>query len=416
MKHGRTDLALFGGDRAFARPVQVGRPSAVIRSKFFDRLNQALDSQWLSNGGPLVREFEERVARLAGVRHCVATCNGTAGLQILARAIGLTGEVVMPSMTFAATAHAMHWLGLEPVFVDVDPRTGNLDPALVPAAVTPRTSAILGVHLWGRPCPVDELERVAADLGLPLFYDAAHAIGCTAGGRPVGGFGRAEVFSFHATKVAHAFEGGAVVTDDDTLAHRLRALQNFGIGLSDDPAAAAGGTNAKMSEAAAAMGLTSLDTFEATVLHNRDNHTRYRACLADLPGVQVVDFDRHERNNYQYVIVEVDAAVTGIHRDLLMDVLSAENIRTRPYFSPACHQLAPYRDRPGAALPHTERLAERVLSLPTGTSVTTEDVERICDVIRLAVTEGHAVTAAARAAAAQMPVPTPLTPSIGPHA
>ncbi|MEV0899192.1 dTDP-4-dehydro-6-deoxyglucose aminotransferase [Actinoplanes sp. NPDC049802] len=392
MKRDIGDLALFGGRAAFLHPLTSHRPNTFDRSRLFDRLNWALDNQWLSNGGPLAREFEDRVAELAGVRNCVATCNATVALQLLLHAADLSGEVIMPSLTFAATPHAARWLGLEPVFCDIDPVTGCVDPALVAGAVTERTSAIVGVHLWGRPCAVAPLEKIAADHGIPVFFDAAHAIGCTTGGRAIGGFGTAEVFSFHATKVVSAFEGGAIVTDDDQFADRVRALHNFGKGLTT--VSQAGGTNGKMSEAAAAMGLTSLDTFGDTVRHNRANYDAYRDELAGVDGVTFFAFDLHENNNFQYVIVEIDEETAGLNRDVLLDVLHAENVLAlRPIGSPACHQLEPYRSGRLPHLPHTERLVARVVSLPSGTTVNREEIRRICSIIRFAVSHGAGVTA-----------------------
>ncbi|TDC01628.1 dTDP-4-dehydro-6-deoxyglucose aminotransferase [Micromonospora fluostatini] len=392
MKRDLGDLALFGGHASFLQQIHVGRPNRIERTRLFDRLSWALDNQWLTNNGPLAREFEERVADLAGVRNCVATCNATVALQLLVHAAELTGEVIMPSLTFAATAHAVRWLGLDPVFCDIDPRTGCLDPAAVAAAVTPRTSGIFGVHLWGRPCAVDALEKLAADTGLRLFFDAAHAIGCTSQGRPVGSFGDAEVFSFHATKVVNAFEGGAIVTDDDDLAHRIRSLANFGFNLRTP--SAAGGTNAKMSEASAAMGLTSLDAFPEVARHNRDNYEQYRRELARVPGLSVIDIDPDERHNYQYVIVEIDEEITGLPRDLLVELLRAENVVAQRYFSPACHQIEPYRSRQEAVhLPHTERLSARVVALPTGSTISREDIRRVCNIVRLAATRGSELTA-----------------------
>ena len=391
MKRDITDLALFGGRAEFSHPLHTNRPGGFDRTRLFDRLTWALDNQWLSNGGPLVLEFEARVAELAGVRNCVATCNATTALQLLVRAADLTGEVIVPSLTFAATAHAVRWLGLEPVFCDIDPATGVMDPDLVAAAIGPRTSAIIGVHLWGRPAAVNRLEKIAADHGIPLFFDAAHAIGCTTEGRPVGGFGAAEVFSFHATKVVSAFEGGAIVTDDDEFAHRVRALHNFGKGLNG--ISEAGGTNGKMNEASAAMGLTSLDAFGDTIRHNEANYHAYRAALAGLDGVTFFEYDTAEAHNFHYLIVEVDEEITGLNRDLLLDVLHAENVMAlRPIGSPACHQLEPYRSGRPRSLPHTERLVARVLSLPTGTSVDPGQIRRICSIIRVAVSQAGALT------------------------
>ncbi|MFI0450350.1 DegT/DnrJ/EryC1/StrS family aminotransferase [Actinomadura sp. 6N118] len=389
MKQKIDDLAVFGGPATFAQPLCVGRPSTGDRSRFFDRLNQALDNQWLTNGA-LVREFEERVAELAQVRNCVATCNATVALQLLYMATELSGEVIMPSMTYVATVHSARMLGLTPVFCDIDPATGCLDPREAEAAVTSRTSGVVGVHLWGRPSPIDELEKTGAGHGLRVVFDAAHALGCAYRGRCIGGFGAAEVFSFHATKVVNSFEGGAIVTDDDGLAQYLRSLRTFGSGPGGRIERV--GTNAKMNEAAAAMGLTSLEAFDETVRHNRANHLLYRSELLGLDGASIVPFDEDESPNYQYVVVTIDEAGSGVHRDLLMQVLQAENVVAQRYFSPACHQLEPYRSERPVELPHTERLAEQVLILPTGPAVSGEDVRRICEIVRCALTSGRQVT------------------------
>ncbi|MER7166817.1 dTDP-4-dehydro-6-deoxyglucose aminotransferase [Micromonospora sp. NPDC000207] len=391
MKRVPTDLAIFGGPEAFLHPLHVGRPTIGDRQRFLARLEWALNNNWLTNGGPLVREFEARVADLVGVRHCIATCNATVALELVLRAGDVTGEVIMPSMTFAATAHAASWLGLTPVFCDVDPATGLVDPDHVAALVTPQTGAIVGVHLWGRPAPVEALAKIAADHQVKLFFDAAHALGCTTGGRPVGGSGDAEVFSFHATKAVTAFEGGAVVTDDGLLAERIRAMHNFGIG--PDKVVTEIGTNGKMSECAAAMGLTSLDAFAETREHNRVNHALYTSELRDVRGVTVHSLPPDEESNYQYVIILVDGTATGIDRDRLQAILRAEKVVAQPYFSPACHQMTPYRTEPPLRLTQTEWLAERVLALPTGPSVSSEDIRRVCDVIRLATTSGALINA-----------------------
>jgi dTDP-4-amino-4,6-dideoxygalactose transaminase len=226
------------------------------REAFLTRVGEIFDRGWFSNDGPVVREFEARLAEMAGVRHCVATCNGTIALEIAIRALGLEGEVIVPSYTFVATAHALHWQGVTPVFADIDPRTHTLDPEAVRRAITPRTTGIIGVHLWGQPAAVDELQAIADEHGLSLMFDAAHAFACTHQGRMIGGFGRAEVFSFHATKFFNSFEGGAVMTDDDEIAEKARLMRNFGFAGYDNVIHP--GTNGKMIEVCAAMGLTNL--------------------------------------------------------------------------------------------------------------------------------------------------------------
>ncbi len=270
----------------FREPLHVGRPNIGDREKLREKIDDALDRRWLSSG-PLVRELEERVAALAGTAHAVATCNATVALQLAARATGVPAgaEVIVPSFTWVATPHALDWIGLTPVFCDVDEETAGIDPAHAEKLVGPATGAILGVHAFGRPCPIDELTELADRHGLPLLFDAAHALGSTHRGRPVGGFGSAEVFSFHATKFINSFEGGALVTDDPRVAERARAMRNFGIG--EDREVISSGTNAKMSEASAAMGLVSLERVDALIEQNTRNHRLYEEGLAGLPGISV---------------------------------------------------------------------------------------------------------------------------------
>lgn len=387
MKRKLEDLAVFGGAPAFATQLRVGAPNVGDRSRFYARLDAAFDRGWLSNGGPLVQEFERRVAEIAGTKHAIATCNATTALQLTMRAAGLTGEVIVPSLTFAATAHAVAWLGLTPVFCDVDPVTGQIDPGHAESLVGPRTSGILAVHLWGRTAPVERLKVLAHRYGLALMFDASHAFGCTRDGRPVGGGGLAEIFSFHSTKFVNAFEGGAIVTDDDGLAERAACMRNFGITGEDEVDYV--GINAKMSEAAGAMGLTSLDGMARFVARNLANHRFYQDGLAGVRGLRLLPFDERERNNYQYVILEVDERQAGIDRDSLLGILHQENVLARRYFHPACHEMTPYRH--SAALAGAERLSSRVLALPTGMGVGEREIAQICQIIRVIVDNSGAI-------------------------
>ena len=348
-----------------------------------------LDRRVFSNGGPLVREFETRVASLLGVRHCIATCNATAALEIVGRALNLEGEVIMPSFTFVATAHAFRWLGLAPVFADIDPATHNIDPRSVERLITPKTSAIVGVHLWGRPCDTDALAAVAARHRLPMIYDAAHAFACTHQGRMIGNFGTCEVLSFHATKFVNCFEGGAIVTNDDELANRLRLTRNFGFAGLDRVESL--GINGKMPEVCAAMGLTSLEDMDDLVAINRRNFESYQAELARLPGITLITQSPAESRNFQYVVMEVDARTAGRTRDELLAALRAQNVLARRYFWPACHRMKPYcTEQPsaGAHLPASEQLAERVIVLPTGQAVTPEAIRTIAAILGSALANG----------------------------
>lgn len=376
-----TDLALFGGEPEFAEPIVFGSPNIGRRDVLFDRLNAVLDSRWLSNGGRMSREFERRVAEIAGTRYCVATCNATSALQLALRAGNVTGEVIVPSFTFAATVHAVAWMGLRPVLCDVDSITGSMDASHVEALIGPQTGAILGVHLWGLPCHPQRLERLARRYRIPLVFDAAHAFGCSWRGRSIGGFGDAEVFSFHATKFINSFEGGALVTDNADIAASAAQMRNFGIAGQDTVESV--GLNAKMSEAAAAMGLTSLDHMDEFVAVNRANYCAYRARLAGVSGLRVLDIDEQQRSNYQYVVAVLHQGRAGLSRDRLLEILAAENVAARRYFYPGCHRMAPYRTT--RSFPGTDRLAQEAFVLPTGTRVDQHQVARICELIRFAV-------------------------------
>lgn len=378
----KADLAINGAPPAFAEPLHVGGPNIGNRETFMRLAAEMFERRWLSNNGPLVQEFERRIADHIGVKHCVAMCNGTIALEIAIRALGLSGEVIVPSYTFIATAHALYWQGITPVFADIDARTHNLDPAAVRRMITPRTTGIIGVHLWGRGAPVEELQAVADEYELQLLFDAAHAFGCSHHGRTIGGFGRAEVLSFHATKFFNTFEGGAVVTNDDALAESMRLMRNFGFAGFDNVIYP--GTNGKMVEVCAAMGLANLEDVEQVIEVNRSNHRSYVEALEKVPGLAILRYDNAERSNYQYVIVEVseDCAAT---RDQIVEALHAENVLARKYFWPGCHGMRPYRDlfpHAGLVLPVTERVAARTFSLPTGTAVASSEVHTVADILR----------------------------------
>jgi dTDP-4-amino-4,6-dideoxygalactose transaminase len=393
-KESIADLALFGGPRLFSTPLHVGKPNVGNRERFLDRVRDILDRGWLTNNGPYVREFEAEIANRLGCRHCIAICNGTIALEIATRALCLKGEVIVPSFTFVATAHALQWQEITPVFCDIEPRQYTIDPEQVERMITPRTTAILGVHLWGRPCNVRALESIARRRNLKLVFDAAHAFGCSHDGTMVGNFGDAEVLSFHATKFLNTFEGGAITTNDDELASKIRLMKNFGFSGYDHVIFI--GTNGKMSEVSAAMGLTGLERMEHFVETNRRNYHEYLRQLEKVPGLGVARYDEDEKHNYQYVIVEVEEETTGISRDDLVRVLHAEGVLARRYFFPGCHLMEPYRSYfPHATLllPKTNLVASRVMSLPTGTAIGTAEVFKVCSLVRLAVENGRSITA-----------------------
>lgn len=381
----REDLINFGDRPAFPEPLHVGRPNVGDSARFLERVQQMFERRWFTNNGPLVVELERRLAEYLGVRHCVLTCNATIALQMTIRALGLSGEVILPSFTFVATAHALAWQEVTPIFCDVDLSTHNIDPKHIEELITPRTTGIIGVHVWGRPCDVEAIDTIAKRHGLNVIYDAAHAFACSRGARKLGAFGNAEVFSFHATKFFNTFEGGAVATDDDALAEKLKLIRNFGFVGTDDVQAL--GINGKMPEICAAMGLTLLETLNSLLETNKQNYEAYQRGLAGVPGLSLMRFDEENASNYQYIVVSVDSARLGMHRDQLVTLLHRQNVRARRYFYPACHRMEPYRSWPRTrnyALPSTEKLADSLLILPTGTAVGSTEISMICELLRAA--------------------------------
>jgi len=383
------DLAIAGAQPAFGSPLHVGRPNIGNRDRLMERINDMLDRRWLSNAGVYVTELEQRLADMLGVEHCIAMCNGTVALEIVIRALELEGEVIVPSLTFVATAHALQWQQIKPVFCDIDPESCTIDSARIEELITPRTTGIIGVHLWGRPCDTDALQKIAKTHNLSLLYDAAHALGVTSSGKMIGGFGDAEVFSFHATKFINSFEGGAVTTNDPELASRIRLMKNFGFSGYDNVVYI--GTNGKMPEVSAAMGLTSLESMDEFIAINYRNYLAYKEGVKDIPGIRLLPYSQEEQTNYQYIVLILDEEVAGIRRDKLVEVLQKENIIARRYFYPGCHRMEPYRSQQpqaGLVLPQTEKIVTQTIVLPTGTDIDLETISEIVDILQCAI--GHA--------------------------
>lgn len=381
-----TNLAVFGFAPLFPNKYYVGCPNIGNADLFLDHIADIINRRWLTNDGPIVQKLENCIAKYVGMQHCVAMCNATIALEIAIRAVGLSGEVIVPSYTFIATAHALQWQQITPVFADIREDTHCLDPDAVEKMITPRTTGIIGVHLWGRAADVDSITEIARRRNLKLIFDAAHAFGCTHKGRMIGNNGECEVFSFHATKFFNTFEGGAVVTNDGELAKTMRLMRNFGFSGIDNVGYI--GTNGKMNEVSAAMGLTNLESLDQFVVVNQRNWEAYQNGLSGIPGLKLFPMSEHERSNYQYVVIEVDEVAAGLKRDELVAVLTAENVIARKYFWPGCHRMEPYRSlypHAGLLLPVTERVALRVMLLPTGTAVDESVVTQICGILRTAV-------------------------------
>ena len=362
-------------------PLYVGTPNIGDRAKFHQYVDEIFDRKWLTNCGQCVQELEARLSEYLGVRHCIVMCNGTVALELAAQALELKGEVIIPSLTFVATAHALQRQGIKPVFADIDRHSYGLDPTAVERMISPETTGIVGVHVFSRPCDIDGLQAVADRHHLKLMFDAAHAFGCSYRGQMIGRFGECEVLSFHATKFFNTFEGGAITTNNDALADKIRLMQNFGFKGFDNVIYI--GTNGKMNEISAAMGLVNLESLDSFMAINEKNYQVYKTGLAGIRGLTLIGFDEAELCNRQYVVVEVGDEYP-LRRDELVEKLHAQRVIARKYFWPGCHKMEPYKTlQPdaGRMLPVTKEVAARLIVLPTGTAMTPNTIKEICGML-----------------------------------
>ncbi len=394
------DLAFFGAEPAWAVPLPVGQVYLPAWERFEAAFGGIFQRRYFANHGPLVRELDTRLAEHLGVRHAISVTNATVALMVASKALDLQGKVIVPAFTFPATVQAMTWAGLTPVFCDVDPVTHTLNSRLVEPLLDDDTSAVLGVHLWGRACDPDGLGALCASRNISLFFDAAHAIGCTHRGKPIGGLGRLEVFSFHATKILNGAEGGCLTTNDDELANRIRTVRNFHVSESFVPVPLR--INGKMSEAQAAMALLGLDTLHENIARNRGLHEIYLQRASAWKGLRLVVPAEEENSNHQYCVLEVEDDCT-LQRDLLFQLLRTENVHARRYFQPGIHRIPPYGSLafPCAHLPVTDALCGSLLQLPLGAMITDHDVERICDLIDFCLWHGEAIAIRAQRGGAE---------------
>jgi len=390
-------LAIVGGAPRFSEPLHVGRPNIGDKAQLTQRFEEIIERRWFTNDGPVVQQFERKIAEITGVKNCVSICNATVALEIAIRALELRGEVIVPSYTFVATAHALQWQEITPVFADINPKSLNLEPVCLERLITPRTTGIIGVHLWGSPCDTKAIEQLARKHRLKVLYDAAHAFGCSHEGKMIGNFGECEVLSFHATKFINSFEGGAILTNNDALAEKIRLMRNFGFAGFDRVTYL--GTNGKMTEICAAMGLTSLESMDKVIETNKGNYETYQNELKGVRGLNLLRYDPSEKPNYHYVVLEVDPACSPLNRDELVEVLHAENVLARKYFWPGCHRMEPYRSlfpNAGLLLPNTEAKSAQVMVLPTGQCISRQEIIAICSVIKSALGRAQEVRRALR--------------------
>jgi len=363
------------------KPIYVTQPNMPPLEEFIPFLEKIWENKWLTNNGPFHQQLEAALCDYLKVEHLSLFSNGTLALITALQALRITGEVITTPFSFVATTHSLHWNGIRPVFVDIDPYSFNLDPKKIEAAITPQTTAILPVHVYGTPCEVEEIQRIAHVYGLKVIYDAAHAFANRLNDETILNFGDMSVLSFHATKVFNTFEGGAIVCRDKETKQRIDFLKNFG--FADETTVVAPGINAKMNEIQSAFGLLQLTHVDAAIQSRRQVDQRYRAGLSGISGLHIPRTPTNVSGNYSYFPILIDGDF-ALDRDELYDQLRTDNVFTRRYFYPLISEFSAYRGLPSARrdnLPVATRVAEQVLCLPIYPALTEVEQDTIIRLI-----------------------------------
>lgn len=358
--------------------ITVTSPLLPDLDEFNTLLKEIWDSKWITNNGRFHKQLEQELASYLKVPYISLFTNGTLPLITALQALRITGEVITTPYSFVATTHSLWWNGIKPVFVDVDPATCNLDPSKIEAAITPKTTAIMPVHCYGKPCDTKAIQEVADKYGLKVIYDAAHAFGVEVNGESILNAGDMSTLSFHATKVYNTIEGGAMVMQDEQTKKRIDYLKNFG--FANETTVVAPGINSKMDEIRAAYGLLNLRQVDAAIEARRNVAKRYREALRDVPGITFFEDMSGVRHNYSYFPIFVDAEKFGRTRDQLYFDMKAADVLGRRYFYPLISDFSTYRGLPSATrenLPVAYRMADTVLCLPMHHALTDEDIERV---------------------------------------
>jgi len=345
-------------------------------------MRQIWDSKWITNNGSFHRELEKQLAEYLGVSFISLFTNGTLPLITSLQAMRITGEVITTPYSFVATTHALWWNGIKPVFVDIDPATGNIDPNKIEAAITPKTTAILPVHVYGKPCNIDAIQEIADKYGLKVLYDAAHAFGVKVNNVSILNAGNMSTLSFHATKVYNTIEGGALVMHDEKTKKHIDYLKNFG--FAGETEVVAPGINSKMDEVRAAYGLLNLKQVDKAIEHRHQVAIKYRETLRNVEGITFFDDMPGVRHNYSYFPIFVDKNKYGMTRDELYFKMRERNILGRRYFYPLISTFTPYRGLDSARpenLPNAFKIAEEVICLPMHHLLSDNDITRILDCI-----------------------------------
>ena len=367
--------------KPFEKPIYVTRPFLPPLEEYCESLKEIWDSRWLTNNGPIVRRFAKQLSSYFETENLCLFNNGTLALQIALQGMDISGEVITTPYTFVATTHALYWNKIRPVFVDIESDYYTLDSKKVEAAITPWTTAILAVHVYGHPCKLNALADIARKHNLKLIYDAAHAFGVKVGGKSIAHFGDLSMFSFHATKPFHSIEGGMLTFKDSGLKQKFNYLKNFG--FENEVEVVMPGTNAKMNEFQALMGEMVLAHIDQIINKRERLYQRYHEILKDVPGIRLVpSLPANVEYNYAYMPIEVDEDIYGLSRDGLYEEFKKYNVFTRRYFYPLlcdfpCYRAGTVKD----SLSVARAVAARILTLPIYYDLSLDDVQMICDFI-----------------------------------
>lgn len=362
--------------------ITVTSPLLPNLDDFNEMLKQIWASKWITNNGSFHKQLEKELAVYLKVPYISLFTNGTLPLITALQALRITGEVITTPYSFAATTHALWWNGIKPVFVDIDPTTGNINPDKIEAAITPKTTAIMPVHVYGKPCDTKRIQEIADQYGLKVIYDAAHAFGVEVNGESILNAGDLSTLSFHATKVYNTVEGGAMVMHDEKMKKRIDYLKNFG--FANETTVVGPGINSKMDEVRSAYGLLNLKQVDAAIEARHQVAIKYREVLRNVEGVTFFDDIPGVRHNYSYFPIFIDAKKYGMTRDELYFKMKEQNVLGRRYFYPLVSEFSTYRGLESAKpenLPEAHKMADSVICLPMHHALSNDDIQRILDSI-----------------------------------
>ena len=364
------------------KQITVTAPLLPNLDKFNELLKEIWNSKWITNNGSFHRLLEKELAEYLKVPYISLFTNGTLPLLTALQALRVTGEVITTPYSFVATTHSIWWNGCKPVFVDIDPATGNIDPDAIEAAITNKTTAIMPVHVYGKPCDVKRIKEIADKYGLKVIYDAAHAFGVEVDGESILNAGDMSTLSFHATKVYNTIEGGALVMHDEETKKRIDYLKNFG--FAGETTVIAPGINSKMDEMRSAYGILNLRQVDAAIEARHQVAIKYREVLRPVEGITFMDDMPGVKHNYSYFPIFVDAEKYGMTRDELYEKMKSHNVLGRRYFYPLISTFSTYRGLPSSApenLPNAHKMADSVICLPMHHELSCEDIRRVLDLI-----------------------------------